>query len=153
MRLHLLRAWQGRYTQSPAETILRLIPVGIYTWAIFALSSRKASEFPEIVIDDRIAHFVEYAVLGGLLMFALAGARSLENRPMTRAAVSTLIAVSLGMLDEWNQSFVPGRDSSWNDVAFDLFGASFASMSVAILLRNAAARLNDGARATGSATS
>ncbi len=134
-----LRAWKGPYTRSPIETLLRFVPTALYTGLIFRLSSTEPDQFPGIVIDDRIAHFVEYAVLGALVMFLLAVLTGLENRPMTKAIVSVAIAASIGMLDEWNQSFVPGRDSSWKDVAFDVLGASFSSLLIAVLLRNRSA--------------
>ncbi|HUF18209.1 MAG TPA: VanZ family protein [Thermoanaerobaculia bacterium] len=139
MRLDLLRAWRGRYTRSWFETLLRIVPAALYIWVIFALSSTEPQDLPGIVIDDRIAHFVEYAILGVVMMLALAAARGLEDRPVARAFTSILIATSIGMLDEWNQSFVPGRDSSWKDVAFDLLGASFSTMVIAIVLRRNAA--------------
>lgn len=135
VKFDLLRAWQGRYTRSWTETLLRILPAALYTWAIFAVSSTPSRDFPGIVIDDRIAHFVEYALLGAFLMLALVGMQTLEIRPLARALAAILIAVCVGMLDEWNQSFIPGRDSSWKDVAFDLLGASFMALMIATLSR------------------
>jgi VanZ family protein len=136
---NFLRAWKGPYTRSPIETLVRFVPAALYTGLIFRLSSTEPDRFPAIAIDDRIAHFVEYAVLAVLVMFFLAAVTGLENRTMTKVIVSVAIAALIGMLDEWNQSFVPGRDSSWKDVAFDVLGASFSSLLIAVLLRKLSA--------------
>jgi VanZ family protein len=86
-------------------------------------------------------------------MLALVAMRRLDNRPMARASAAILIAVFIGMVDEWNQSFVPGRDSSWKDIVFDLLGASFSAMIIGILLRKNAAREGETMTSTDGAAS
>lgn len=114
--------------------MMRLLPAAVWLAMIHFVSSREASELPSIRIDDRIAHFVEYFILGILLMLALTAVRGLESRTFVKAGAAALIALALAMLDEWHQSFVPGRDSSWKDVVFDLLGAATASLLIAWLV-------------------
>jgi len=66
---------------------------------------------------DKAAHFLEYALLGYLL------ARSLgESRPRWFAV--WFLAAAYGLLDEYHQSFVPGRDPSGADFLVDAAGAA-----------------------------
>lgn len=39
--------------------------------------------------------------------------------------------VPFSITDEWHQSFVPGREASWLDVAADGAGASLAAAGIA----------------------
>ena len=60
---------------------------------------------------------------GGLAFFL--GSRA--KRPIPDLAfgiVAVGAAVLFGIADEWHQSFVPGRTSSWTDVVTDGFGAA-----------------------------
>ena len=59
----------------------------------------------------KLAHTTEFAILGALLVRAL-------DRPGWAVALGVAYAVS----DELHQSFVPGREGSPVDVAFDLVG-------------------------------
>lgn len=69
---------------------------------------------------DKVAHFVEYALLG---WFA-AGALRLSGIAAVPAALLALVGASLfGGMDEWIQSSVPGRDSCIADWAADSVGA------------------------------
>ena len=85
-------------------------------WAVvlWFLSSRSklphtGFEFPHF---DKVAHFCYFGLGAALLARALRGAGlGLNGRPIL-AAVAVMAAV--GMLDEYHQSFVPGR--SGNDL-------------------------------------
>lgn len=134
MKVEPLRAWHSRFSRSRAETLLRVLPAAIWLAMIHFVSSREADELPSFHIDDRVAHFIEYFILGVLLMLALTAARGLESRQLMKAGIATALAVALGMVDEWHQSFVPGRDSSWKDVLFDGLGAMAASILIAWLV-------------------
>lgn len=81
---------------------------------IWTLSSRPGDSISIPGGFDKLAHFVEYAVLGFLLGKGL-------GRPLWWAAL--LAAVAWGGIDEWHQSWVPLRDSSALDVAADGLGA------------------------------
>jgi len=69
---------------------------------------------------DKVVHFFLYAVLG-LLAARAVEAPTGRLRPLllTLAAVAAFAA-----LDEWHQTFVPGRSADVADWAADVIGAS-----------------------------
>ena len=69
-------------------------------------------------LPDWAYHFIEYAVGGVLAGLALRG-----REPRHDALLALGFCALYALLDEWHQSFVPGRDSSGTDVAADLAGA------------------------------
>ena len=80
-----------------------------------------------------LAHFVEYAVLGALLLLAMP--RSARRWAALTAAVA--IASLYGITDEFHQSFVPGRVPDIADWAVDTAGAL-----TAVLLLEGARRVS-----------
>lgn len=104
---------------------------GIFTWTaviayallIFFFSSRPA--LPEIFNffhgQDKLAHLLEYALLGWLLIraFKYSAKFSLVN------AVSAAVIISLlyGLSDELHQAFVPLRQCDFYDFLADALGA------------------------------
>jgi VanZ family protein len=68
----------------------------------------------------KLAHFGEYAVLGALVLRALAGGA----RPEARAVVwSAAACAAYAVLDELHQTWVPSRTGAVLDVAIDAAGA------------------------------
>lgn len=70
------------------------------------------------------AHLAEYGILGYLL------ARSFTSKSrQTPSVKSIIIVIIIGMLyagiDEWHQSFVPGRSVNVFDWIFDVLGVIF----------------------------
>jgi VanZ like family len=66
---------------------------------------------------DKLAHFAYYGAIGALLAIALG----------RRWFLGALLFVALlGALDEWNQFYIPGRQSSFFDWLADVLGAVFA---------------------------
>lgn len=107
----------------------RWLLVAAWMLAIFAFSSLPGSDIPGSVVDySPVAHFTEYAVLAGLLVFAVAPARI-----AARTAVLLLVVCSLyGISDEFHQSFVPGRTPDPVDWATDTAGAGAALAGVVV---------------------
>ncbi|MCP4604901.1 MAG: hypothetical protein GY847_31000 [Proteobacteria bacterium] len=74
-------------------------------------------------IWDKALHFVEYMPLGLLLALGM-------NRPPLQKIRSKVVPIcllfvfSLGALDEFHQSFIPGRFATWTDVAADTLGGA-----------------------------
>ena len=66
---------------------------------------------------DKLVHVVLYAILGVSLAW---------SRWRTASTISgyqlVLVGVVYGYLDEWHQSFVPGRFPSWEDGLADVIG-------------------------------
>jgi len=104
------------------DFLLYWLPTLGYCIVIFGLSSSKTVPIPSFFGVDKIIHGIEYAVLGLLL------ARSIiSSKPEFSKETLMLLIVTLGtlygILDEFHQSFVPGRSSSHWDVLADGFGS------------------------------
>lgn len=65
---------------------------------------------------DKLAHFVEYAVLGFLLCRGL-------GKSSWRWILALALAAFYGFIDELHQSFVPSREASGWDLLADGVGA------------------------------
>lgn len=126
----LFRPFRGPVTASPLEPVLRFVPAAMYMTAIFFVSSIPGEKIT-FQFDDRVAHFLEYFVLGLALSFAAAGVRGGTGRV---ASVSILLFVAcFALADEFHQSLVPRRDASAKDWMFDMFGATAALLVVRYL--------------------
>jgi VanZ family protein len=93
---------------------------------------------------DWFGHAAGYAILGGLLLRALAGGRrtGVTSRVVLAA---TVLATLYGATDEWHQSFVSGRTPASGDLAVDAFGSAVAAglgwlWSAAVSWRRASTR-------------
>jgi uncharacterized protein YfiM (DUF2279 family) len=73
---------------------------------------------PDELALDKLAHFTAYAVLAALALRATLTPR----RVATAAAVLAGIAC-IGAVDEWHQTFIPGRSMSAADWIADVSGA------------------------------
>jgi len=106
-----------------------LVSLLVYLGMIFAVSNISAVDLLVIRIPnwDKFAHFFEYLPVG----FMVTGLLS-SKFPGSRLAVlvPAVIAISsvLGGLDEFHQSFVPGRDVSLGDAIADVLGATVGAM-------------------------
>ncbi len=108
----------SRRRATGALRLLRWVAVVAWAGVIFAASSLPGSQVPGRF--GTLAHFVEYAVLGGLLYFAL-----LPGSSRTRAAVlAVIIASAYGVTDELHQHFTPGRVPDVADWLMDTAGAA-----------------------------
>jgi VanZ family protein len=80
------------------------------------------------------AHFTEYAILSALWFRAIRVHLSSLWR-VRWALVGLVISLSVAILDELHQSFVPSRTSSARDVLLDFCGAFFAQLVIWYALR------------------
>ena len=95
-------------------------PVAAYLAAITVVSHRPALPLPAMV-PDWVLHGIEFFGLGLLVARGL-GRSGLGG--VSYAALGGLVAcAATGALDEWHQSFVPGREASVLDWAADVVGA------------------------------
>ncbi len=69
-------------------------------------------------LPDWLLHGIEYAAGGFLARHALAPVLRSRGRVVALAFLAVW-----ALLDEWHQSFVPGRDAAALDVAADVVGA------------------------------
>ena len=103
---------------------------------IWALSSQSGQiVLPDLVPwSDKAAHFVEYAILGGL--YAHAVLRTWPQLSLLRAlAIAAALTSAWGYLDEIHQAFVPGRNSDVRDWVADTLGAIVGCVLVSMFER------------------
>jgi VanZ family protein len=93
--------------------------------AIFVASSFESLPSTPGDLSDSTLHGIAFGTLGGLLLRALAGCRWAGVTPVTALAAAGL-AMAYGALDEWHQSFVPGRTPEARDLVADSAGAWIA---------------------------
>jgi len=116
-------------------------PVLAYAALIFFLSS--LSGFPVEVQSffgfDKIAHIVEYYLLGCLL-YRWVTSTDRYRRRRYALLITILIGTCYALSDEWHQSFVPGRDASLFDALFDAVGVGMGAATYPLILRGILSR-------------
>jgi len=114
---------------------IRLLPAIAWMLAIFAFSSLPGSDIPPTTVWlSPLAHFLEYAVLAALMLFAI-GSRELP----VRLLLIVVLACSLyGVTDEIHQRFTPGRTPDPIDWLTDTAGAACAVAAISALRRRRA---------------
>lgn len=117
-------------------------PVFLWLAVIFLLSSKPSTQTSEIYWQDFVikksAHIFEYAVLTVLFYRAIKGSVFNVNRAVV---YSILFSIIYGSLDEYHQSFVPGREPAIRDVVFDTIGATLSMYGIWMLLPKAPEKL------------
>ena len=105
-----------------------------YMLLITLLSHVPQEDLPKSDLDgiDYHFHFAEYSILGFLLFRSITSDELLTFHPFYG---SLLIGISFAILDEFHQSFVPGRHMSSTDVLFDSLGIVFG-MFASYKIRN-----------------
>ncbi len=101
------------------------LPVAAYAALIFTLSSIPTLAPPSHApYADKVSHFIEYSILGGIL--ARAWGRSLPgNRLRSRAVLALTMGVAIAALDEIYQG-AAGRDKSLGDWCTDAAAITIA---------------------------
>lgn len=88
---------------------------------IFYLSAQPSLQVPSLVEgQDKVMHFVTYAVLGFLATGAASPGR--ETFSWKRVMAAAIFTLFYGISDEFHQSFVPGRSASVFDLLADGLG-------------------------------
>ena len=102
-------------------------PVVLQMAVIFAASSIPNLGPLPGGVPASAGHSIGYALLGALLLRALARGR-LSGVTWGRALAAIVLATLYGVSDEAHQSFVPGRTPDRFDVLADCVGAALAVM-------------------------
>ena len=109
----------------------RWAPALIWMTAIFVASGTPASEIPQFGTMDfavkKGGHFLAYGLL------ALAYRRGL-GWEKGRLPAAWLLAVIYALLDEFHQSFVPGRHPSFIDALLFDGGGALTALALSMLL-------------------
>jgi VanZ family protein len=116
-------------------TLARWLPALAWMAVIFLLSSQSGLRVTEDAAVDRpirtAAHLASYALLAGLVLYALGGLGRPSLRNVVLAmAVTAIYAVS----DELHQALVPDRTGRAADVLVDVIGASAGLLVAAVVL-------------------
>jgi VanZ family protein len=110
------------------------LPAALYAAVIFYLSSQAhplAFLPPEVLLQDKLLHLLEYAALAALLVPGL----RLAGVSVRAALLAALVMASLyGLTDEFHQSFVPGRDADVLDWVADTTGGAIGAIGASVLL-------------------
>lgn len=93
----------------------------VWTAITFVVSHQPVVVIP-FGAPDYVAHALNYAVLGVLLIWARAGG-TWPAMTTSLMAFAVVLAVLLGIADEFHQSFIPGRQATVQDVMADAVGA------------------------------
>jgi VanZ family protein len=99
-------------------------PVVLWMALIYYSSSIHGDDMPKIDIPniDKLFHFVEYFILGALLVRAFANSSDKASFKLI-LLLSILIASIYGVLDEFHQRFVSERSPEIFDVLSDIIGS------------------------------
>jgi VanZ family protein len=114
-------------------------PVAVQMILIFIASSIPDLGALPGNISDKAGHGLGYAILGVLLLRALARGRA-SGVTLRAAVVAVALAAAYGVTDEYHQSFVHGRTSDVWDAAADAEGATVASLGAWAILKTTALR-------------
>ena len=118
------------------------LPPIIWATLIFILSSRSLPRTTEIYWGDFIfkksAHIFEYGVLSIFLYRAL---KNYGFNSRNTGIIAIALSVIYGAMDEFHQSFTPGREPRVRDVIFDTIGATFSIYFIWNLLPKASSKL------------
>lgn len=109
-------------------------PVVLYTLLIWVLSSQTL-DLPlisSVPLQDKGVHFLEY---GGLGLFMAHAVHSTWPDRALRYVAAIWLTVSLGLVDELHQLYVPGRSADFADLLADTCGAVVAVFAYAGLRR------------------
>lgn len=102
------------------KKIFYFVPAACYYALIFVLSSKPYQIEVEVPFFDKWVHLVEFGVLGFFVSFGFF--KSLRSSLKIKINATFLSGISLGILDEIHQYFVPGRNSDIFDAAVDAIG-------------------------------
>jgi len=95
-------------------------------WAALIFIASSISRTPKLKVGifslDKLIHFVEFGILGILLLLFFSEYGRFTKRG---TAISFLLGVTWAALDEYHQSFVFGRNSSVYDFIADITGIFF----------------------------
>lgn len=117
------------------KKILVRVPAVVVTLTSWYISSQ--SSLPKAIsffTYDKLIHFLSF----GFLAFCWSlwfTPKQWKTKPF-RCVLSVLIIVGIyGAIDEYHQSFTPGRDMSFLDWIADMVGALFGSLFALVSLR------------------
>jgi VanZ family protein len=120
--------WMAVIYRASATPDLRAVPWAQRFHLLPELMGPAMTDLLELILR-KACHMAEYALLAGLVRWALAGVRPAWSRArVTGIAFGT--AVLYAMSDEWHQTFVPTRTGTPRDVVIDAVGAAMGLLLI-----------------------
>ena len=95
------------------------LPPLLWMLIILGLSSIPGKYIPKAYALHQAAHFTEYSIFGVLLARGFAHLQKRLN-VLQLSILTVILGVIFAFLDEWRQSFVPGRSCNLSTVFFDM---------------------------------
>ena len=114
------------------------VPACVYMAVIYYASSVPGDQLPGH-FWDKLAHLLEYSVLGILFLVPLADGR-LSRATMSAGAKAVVLSTLYGVFDEVHQAFTPERTPDARDLLADALGAALGVAAI-LLLRAAVTRM------------
>ena len=112
----------GRPSGDPlSRGLYRALPALFLMSAIFHASSLTLPPDPSAGRSDLLFHFCEFFALG-LLTARMVSPDTVGRHSLRSFVLASVIVLGYALLDEFHQSFVPGRDPSGLDFLFDTAG-------------------------------
>lgn len=110
----------------------RWVPMVLTMAAISGASSQQS--WPEALTGspDWVLHGSAFGLLAASVWFGCGGALWPPRGRPRWALAAFLVAVLYGALDEWHQSFIPGRHASVLDWIADGVGAAIVAIGLAV---------------------
>lgn len=104
-------------SKSIVTTVIAWAPPVSWMVLLFFLSGLEISTDLAIGGLDKLVHTILYFVLGASLAWS-----RWKTGSKVPGFMLVLVGIIYGYLDEWHQSFVPGRFPSWGDGLADVIG-------------------------------
>ena len=115
--------------------ILYQFPAVLWAAIIFIASSMPASKLPKIafLVSDKIVHGAVFFVFGLLVYRALEPKIRVDTIDWRRLLLSISAVVIYGIIDEYHQSFVPGRTVDVLDASADSVGGVLSGIVIYLM--------------------
>ena len=105
--------------------LVNWLPAVFWALLIFFQSNNPSPPGADLA-PDYVLHFFAYGILGTAILFGISGGLGPFRKTFfsrRQAALAAILSILYGFSDEWHQSFIPSRHSSWGDILADSLGA------------------------------
>jgi VanZ family protein len=117
------------------RTILLRLPALFIAGSIWFLSSQSTLPQPKGILGwDKLQHLLAYLVLSVTVGLWISPA-FWERRSVFAVLLTMLISSAYGVIDEFHQYFVPGRDCNVWDWLADTLGALLGALVIMVLMK------------------
>lgn len=110
----------------------------LIAWLVIML---VATSIPDLKLStkrftwsDKFMHAGEYCICALLFLFTLQQENKF-NRKWKRFFIVALSCIILGILDEWHQTLIPGRETEIADLLADITGVVLAMIGFIVITR------------------